>query len=61
MRRMVLIATIGALLQLAPAHADADVVELPVAFEVINQNRSITSTLCQGDGKNFSVPVHHQE
>jgi pimeloyl-ACP methyl ester carboxylesterase len=55
MRRIVLIATLGALLPLAPARAEGDPVELAVSFEIVNQNRTPTAPLCPGDGKTYTL------
>lgn len=55
MRRLVPISALAALMQLAPGGAEVSVVELPISFEIVNQNRSVTAQLCQGDGKTYTV------
>lgn len=61
---MLLIAILATILPLIPAPADAQndkhrgygpIVEKSVSFNVINQNRSVTSQECQGDGKTYTV------
>lgn len=64
MRKMLFIAILATILPLIPAPAGAQndehrghgpIVERTVSFEVINQNRSATASLCQGDGKTYTV------
>ena len=59
MKKMLLIALIGVLvgafLPLPSASADRGVVERAVSFEVIHQNRTRTTPLCQGDGKTYTL------
>lgn len=55
MKRIVLIATLGVLLSTTLARSEVAVVELPISFEIVNQNRSVTAHLCQGDGKTYTV------
>lgn len=55
MKRMLLIAMVGALSPLPSARADGGVVERAVSFEIIHQNRTGTTPLCQGDGKTYTL------
>lgn len=55
MRRILFVVVFAMMFTSWPAQGGVDIVELPVSFEVINQNRSVTSSLCQGDGKTYTV------
>jgi pimeloyl-ACP methyl ester carboxylesterase len=53
--RWLWLGTALALAPIASGHASAGVVEVPVSFQVVNQNTSVTAPACDTDGNTYTV------